>query len=313
MNHSNEANCILKRTSSLSHTRCLIFQTRKLNSGKPWPRQKQQHPYHSLPHLRPLQPSHTLHCRAATTWPPNSCLPGWAVWYFQVFFRVQACTFFFAVRDCRSTLFFFFFKPFHRQAPLWRTRSISSRSGYSSKARVCATQPTRTLRAWRWPCSRMRALCPFITVLRRQCCEKVRLTFSYSLLYGLDHIFIFIFFFPSPWYVATYSTIRFGAYDWFKNLVFRASSGMLDEKALIIKITAGLASGMAGAGESRRCVFEDFMDLIKWKKKPTTLFLTVLARSFYNKRFQSAIANPTDLVKGMIPSALQLLHLSPPP
>ncbi|RUS34510.1 mitochondrial substrate carrier family protein ucpB [Jimgerdemannia flammicorona] len=46
---------------------------------------------------------------------------------------------------------------------------------------------------------------------------------------------------------ATYSTIRFGAYDWFKNLAFRASGGTLNEKALVTKIAAGLASGMAGA------------------------------------------------------------------
>ncbi|RUS14667.1 mitochondrial substrate carrier family protein ucpB [Endogone sp. FLAS-F59071] len=46
---------------------------------------------------------------------------------------------------------------------------------------------------------------------------------------------------------ATYSTIRLGAYDWFKSLVFRVSGGLLDEKALITKITAGLASGMTGA------------------------------------------------------------------
>ncbi|RUP51127.1 mitochondrial carrier domain-containing protein [Jimgerdemannia flammicorona] len=50
-----------------------------------------------------------------------------------------------------------------------------------------------------------------------------------------------------PFPPATYSTIRFGAYDWFKNLAFRASGGTLNEKALVTKIAAGLASGMAGA------------------------------------------------------------------
>ncbi|OZJ06114.1 hypothetical protein BZG36_01059 [Bifiguratus adelaidae] len=46
---------------------------------------------------------------------------------------------------------------------------------------------------------------------------------------------------------ATYSTIRFGSYDWFKSSIMKASGGVFDETSLVTKITAGLTSGMVGA------------------------------------------------------------------
>ncbi|ODQ55178.1 mitochondrial carrier [Saitoella complicata NRRL Y-17804] len=46
---------------------------------------------------------------------------------------------------------------------------------------------------------------------------------------------------------ATYSTIRFGAYDFFKGFLHKVSGGRLDERGFGNKVMSGLASGCIGA------------------------------------------------------------------
>lgn len=57
----------------------------------------------------------------------------------------------------------------------------------------------------------------------------------------------------------TYSTVRFGSYDGFKNIILRNSNGKFKSDSPVVKISAGLLAGCVGATFANPC------DLVKSK------------------------------------------------